>query len=234
MRGSFARRKRTENGLLGASACLLLGIVAHVAGGGRLPGPAALGGLFAVLTILVVALFHTRVGRHVESMVSVFAALQLALHLALDRLSEPARAGAAQHHHAAAPRAVPRAGDGPAVPPDAPRYAVDRDVGPGVLPTPEGAGAATVAGDLPSCVCTVMTLTHALATFGTALLLIHGDRNLRRLATLVVRRLILPVLRCPAPRRPAPPISSAPVPRLRGVLLARCVPGRGPPAVAGA
>ncbi|MFG2819831.1 hypothetical protein ACGFX4_10435 [Kitasatospora sp. NPDC048365] len=231
MRGSQAWRERTENGLLGASACLLLGMVAHVAAGGRLPGPVALIGLLAVLTAVAVPLFHARIRRRFELVVSVLAALQFTLHLALDRLSGPGHgtAGPAVHQHTSAAPAYLCTHDGLAVVPDD----LDIGFGPGMLPAPADGGADThAAAGMPAGMGLLMTLTHALATFGTALLLVHGDRILRRLAALVVRRLVLPVLRCPAPRWPAPPVVSAPVPRLRGVLLARCVPRRGPPAVA--
>ncbi|MFC6987076.1 hypothetical protein [Streptomyces cirratus] len=74
-----------------------------------------------------------------------------------------------------------------------------------------------------------MTLAHGLATLGTALCVIFGERILRRLAALLLPSLspgALPAL--PAvPERPrlAP---AQPAARRFGVLLARTCPRRGP------
>lgn len=78
-----------------------------------------------------------------------------------------------------------------------------------------------------------MSLAHAAATLGTALCVIHGERVLRRLATLLLPR---PGLRqgpsplpCLPRSRPAPPG----VVRIRfGALLARSRHRRGPPSAA--
>jgi hypothetical protein len=76
-----------------------------------------------------------------------------------------------------------------------------------------------------------MTAAHALATLGAALCVLHGDRVLRRLAALLLPRLVLIALTaCPLPSaRRTPPPSTAGHVRLR-VLLTRCRPRRGPPA----
>ncbi|WP_199882053.1 hypothetical protein [Streptomyces sp. CB03911] len=240
MRTPESRRERTRTGLLGASASLLLGMVAHVTAGGDLPGPGVLGGLFAALLAVGVLLPGTRDRRSFRSTVSVLAAAQFALHLALDRLSMPARhaalTSASATDHVPATGAFLCTSDGLSVVPDAMQMPADMDMGfgPGVIPGPVGGAvdAATVAGPMPHGMGWAMTAAHALATFGTAVFLLHGDRVLRRLATLVVRRLILPLLRCPAPERPRVPACDAPSVRLHAVLLARCVPRRGPPTAA--
>ncbi|MFD0260603.1 hypothetical protein ACFVH7_20340 [Kitasatospora indigofera] len=240
MRTPESRRERARTGLLGASASLLLGMVAHVTAGGDLPGPGVLCGLFAALLAVGVLLPGARDGRSFRSTVSALAAAQFALHLALDRLSMPAApaapAGVSGPGHAAATVAFLCTSDGLSVVPDTMQMPADMDMGlgPGVLPDPAGGAvdAAAMAGPMPHGMGWAMTAAHALATFGTAVFLLHGDRVLRRLAALVVRRLILPLLRCPAPRRPSVPVRDAPSVRPHAVLLARCEPRRGPPAVA--
>ncbi|WP_407916119.1 hypothetical protein [Kitasatospora sp. NE20-6] len=240
MRTPESRRERTCTGLLGASASLLLGMVAHVMAGGDLPGPGVLCGLFAALLAVGVMLPGTRDRRSFRSTVSVLATAQFALHLALDRLSMPAHPTAltttSASGHGAATGTYLCTSDGLSVVPDTMQMPPDMDMGfgPGVMPDPAGGAldAAGTAGPMPHGMGWAMTVAHALATFGTAVFLLHGDRVLRRLAALVVRRLILPLLRCPVPQQPSAPVRGAPAVRLHAVLLARCVPGRGPPTVA--
>ncbi|AJE84889.1 hypothetical protein SLNWT_4513 [Streptomyces albus] len=80
---------------------------------------------------------------------------------------------------------------------------------------------------------TGMTLAHALATLASVACVLYGERLLRRLAALVLARL----LRLVVPPLPAPPPRvhrRFPAPRGArfGVLLARSCPRRGPPPAA--
>lgn len=206
--------KRTSKVLLCASACLFLGAVSHVAAGGQLPGPGGLGLLFAGLTVLGVVLFGGR-RRRFDATTLALGGTQFGLHLALHRLSllphgegphtmapAPSSIG---HHSMAGHTAATHAGMNAAELPHA------------------GAGHALTA---------TMTLAHALATLGTALCVVYGERILRRLAALVLPRSPLTVLAPlplpPEPRLPAPPVAD----HVRhGVLLSRSRPRRGPPLV---
>ncbi|WP_435186722.1 hypothetical protein [Streptomyces sp. bgisy126] len=80
-----------------------------------------------------------------------------------------------------------------------------------------------------------MTSAHALATLGTALCVIYGERVLRHLATLVLPRLdfsaLEPVPVRPEDRMPVPPADGH---VHVGALLARSHPRRGPPLVTSA
>ncbi|WP_260610357.1 hypothetical protein [Streptomyces sp. WAC06614] len=170
--------------------------------------------MFAGLAVLGTVLFGGR-RRHFDVTTLVLGATQFALHLAFHHLSmpdgSPSPAVAAMHarmtdHHSMAGHASgAHAGMNMAVMADA------------------GSGHAMTAG---------MTLAHALATVGTALCLVYGERILRRLAALVLPRFrfaapsSVPV---PTERRLPPPPSPGHV-RL-GVLLARSRPRRGPPLV---
>ncbi|WP_223837661.1 hypothetical protein [Streptomyces venezuelae] len=205
--GSWPRRTRW--GLPGAAACLVLGAVGHVAAGGSLPSPAALAGIFAVLTVLCATLFgNRRIGFSTTTM--VMGGTQFALHLAFHTL--------AAGHSTAAHRSTGHhsmAGHG---------LAVHGGMAPAATMDP---AAMAQAGHTMS---PAMTAAHALATIGTALCVVHGERLLRHLAALLT-----PVRPPAAPHRtPAaavlPPLHVSPplTPRF-GVLLARSRPRRGPP-----
>ncbi|MEU8892578.1 hypothetical protein [Streptomyces sp. NPDC048442] len=207
-RGSWPRRAR--GGLLCASACLSLGALSHVAAGGSLPGPGPLGLLFAALTALGTVLFGSRRYRF-DVVTLILGGTQFALHLAFHRLTmgsphghPPSPAGGGgTMHHAMAGR-------------------------------PAGMGAAeTVAPGAGHSMGTAMTAAHALATLGTALCVIHGERVLRRLAALALPRLVTTAVPAAPPVLPElPPLPPSTDGCLRfGVLLARSCPRRGPPRV---
>ncbi|MFJ2595192.1 hypothetical protein [Streptomyces erythrochromogenes] len=209
MRGPGHWLRRTRTGLLGASACLLLGAASHSAAGGRLPDAAGMGLLFAALTVLCTVLFGAR-RRRFDVTTLVLGATQFGLHLAFHTLSMAGTAGQAtahapQAHHAMAGHmAGAHAGMDPA--------AVS---GGGHVMSP------------------AMTLAHALATLGTSVCVIYGERVLRHLVALLAPALPLtaaPALATP-PERPRPPYV-APLPARFGALLARACPRRGPPVTA--
>ncbi|MFC9325627.1 hypothetical protein [Kitasatospora sp. NPDC057015] len=228
--------ERTSRGLLCASACLLLGVVAHVAGGGALPGPGALVGLFAAVAVLGTILLDGRGRRRFDVTVSVLAAVQFALHLALEHLSMrmgTVAVGSGTRHdgHQGGGEALSGAHAAMRMP-----AGMDMGPGPGVIPAVPTTGTPTdgLAGPMAHGMGSAMTVAHALATFGAALCVLHGDRLLRRLAALVVRRLVvsLSLSHRPLPTRGGVPARSVPVAPAHGVLLVRCVPRRGPPVAA--
>ncbi|MCX5206233.1 hypothetical protein OG897_33115 [Streptomyces sp. NBC_00237] len=206
--GSWLRR--TRGGLACASACLLLGALSHVAAGGILPGPGPLGVLFVALALLGSALFGERRYRF-DIVTLTLGGTQFVLHLAFHRLTMPDPDRRAPHmadgggpaHHAMGGH---HAG---AMSAEAASHSAGHSMG------------------------VAMTAAHALATLGTALCVIHGERVLRRLATLVLPRCLLAVF--PVARPVPPEISPTPPPaavRVRfGVLLASSCLRRGPPRV---
>ncbi|MFI1172802.1 hypothetical protein [Streptomyces melanogenes] len=219
MHGPDSWLRRASKGLLCASVCLLLGAVSHVAAGGRLPGPGGLGLVFAALTVVGTVLFGGR-RRRFDVTTLALGATQFGLHLAFHHLSmsdgshSPAMTampGSAAEHHAM------------------PSHAPGAHAGMGMAGMDmsgmahAGSGHAMTAG---------MTLAHAVATLGTALCVIYGERILRRLAALVLPRLRFaapPSLPVPPKRQLPPPYAPGHV-RL-GVLFTRCRPRRGPPPV---
>ncbi|MEU0405110.1 hypothetical protein ABZ318_33845 [Streptomyces sp. NPDC006197] len=206
MHGRGSWLTRTSKGLLCASACLFLGAVSHVAAGGSLPDARDLGVVFAGLTLLGTALFGGR-RRRFDVTTAVLGTTQFGLHLVLHRLSmSPITAGEDRHamagHH------------------------------PGLHAHLHMQMAETAQSSSAHTMTAPMTAAHALATLGTALCVVHGERVLLRLAALLLSRLGLAGLAlCPVPpaRRAPAPFTAGHV-RLR-VLLARCRPRRGPPLV---
>lgn len=207
--------RRASKGLLCASVCLLLGAVSHVAAGGRLPGPGGLALVFAALTLVGTVLFGGR-RRRFDVTTLALGATQFGLHLAFHHLS------------------MSDGGPSPAMPVGSTGQHVMTGHTPGAhagmdmaAMAHSGPGHAMTAGMTSG-----MTLAHAVATLGTALCVVYGERILRRLAALVLPRLpwaapsSLPV---PSKRQLPPPDATAPV-RL-GVLFTRCRPRRGPPLV---
>jgi hypothetical protein len=198
---------RTSRGLLCASASLFLGALSHVAAGGSLPGARGLVLLFAALTVLGTALFGGR-RRHFGVTTLVLGAAQFGLHLAFHRLSMiPSGAAAGQHS--------PPGHHGAA---HAPMHPVET--------AHAGSGHSMTA---------AMTSAHALATLGTALCVVYGERVLRHLAALVLPRLDLSAFE----QTPVPPEGRMPFPPTDdhvhvGMLLARSHPRRGPPLVTSA
>ncbi|MFI8913038.1 hypothetical protein ACIGW4_15695 [Streptomyces sp. NPDC053513] len=166
--------------------------------------------VFTGLTLLGTVLFGGR-RRRFDVTVLTLGATQFALHLVFHRMTMPSADGsghgamATGHHH----------GTGMTMPADM------------AMPADMGAAGPGHAMNAP------MTSAHALATLGTALCVIYGERILRRLAALLLPRLPLlaPAGSCPAPPegRPPAPFTAGHV-RL-GVLLTRCRPRRGPPPV---
>ncbi|MFF0558571.1 hypothetical protein [Streptomyces sp. NPDC004266] len=217
MGGRDSWPRRTSRGLLCASASLSLGAAGHVAAGGSLPGARGLATVLIGLTVLGTALSGGRRRRRFDVSVLALGATQFALHLVFHRLTMPPAGGSGHgamtggHHH----------GAGMAM---SARMAMPADT---VMPADTGASGSGHG------MTASMTSGHALATLGTALCVIHGERVLRRLAVLLLTRLPLAV---PVRSRPAPPAGRPPAPftaghvRL-GVLLARCCPRRGPPPV---
>ncbi|MEU2828881.1 hypothetical protein ABZ667_09490 [Streptomyces lavendulae] len=187
--------------------------MSHVAAGGQLPGAASMGGLFAVLSIACGLLLGGR-PRRFETTTIALGSVQFSLHFAFHSLSaghadEPGMSSGQPAHHSMA--GMGRAGHA-------------SSVHPGMDP----AGTAHAGHSMTP----AMTLAHALATLGTALCVIYGERILRRLAALLLHSLrpgALPAL--PAvPERPQLAPTAPLAPRL-GVLLALACPRRGPPPV---
>ncbi|WP_245727743.1 hypothetical protein [Streptomyces vietnamensis] len=201
--------RRTSRGLLCASAGMCLGAISHVAAGGSLPGVRGLLFLFTALTVLGTVLLGGR-RRRFDVTTLVLGASQFGLHLAFHQLSMiPSGAAAGQH-------AVPgHHGDAHAH-----------------MHPAEMAHAGAGSGHSMTA---AMTSAHALATLGTALCVIYGERVLRHLAALVLPRLDFSALG----QVPVPPERRMPVPPTDGhvhvgVLLARSHPRRGPPLVTSA
>lgn len=200
---------RAGRGLLGASACLLLGALSHVSAGGRLPGAGALGLLFAALAVQGTLLFGGG-RRRFDVTALVLGGTQFSLHLALHHLSMPdggsrsMPAGHAAHHM--------------------PGHMTGRHMG---MAEADMASTGAVLPMTPA-----MTVAHAVATLGTALCVIYGERVLRRLAALVVPDICF---RSPLPLPVTPRLRPMPAPVGHprfGVLLARSLPRRGPPPAA--
>ncbi|MCW7987437.1 hypothetical protein XF35_19860 [Streptomyces platensis subsp. clarensis] len=202
--------RRTRRGLLCACACLLLGAVSHVAAGGRLPGAGALGLLFAALTAQGTLLIGGS-RRRFDVMTLVLGGTQFSLHLAFHHLSTLDSGG----------YALP---PGHTVP-----HMADHPTGPHVGMAPMNMASAGDGLGTGHAMTAAMTWAHAVATLGTALCVMYGERVLRRLAALVVpdiccdSRLSVPF---------TPPLRHVPRAAVRtgiGVLLARSRPRRGPP-----
>ncbi|MFI8520110.1 hypothetical protein ACIGEZ_20115 [Streptomyces sp. NPDC085481] len=208
MRGPGSWLRRTRAGLLGASACLLLGAAGHVAAGGRLPGTTGLVGLFAVLAVVCGALSALRRHRFAAT-VLVLGLAQSVLHLVLHIM-------AGGHGDATATPGGMHMG----------RMEHMEHMGhAGHHGVPAGPGASGHSMD-PG-----MTLAHTLAALGAAVCLIHGERVLGRLSRLLLPplpRAFVPATVPVPPERPAAePDRTLPMPR--GVLLARTRTRRGPP-----
>lgn len=196
---------RAIRGLVCALAGLLLGLLAHVLAEGHLPGPVALVFVLAVLTLVGVALAD--VERGFTFIATVLGGAQLFLHLVFS-FGSPYSWAAAGGDSAGHPSGHGSTGDFPV-------------------------GGAAVGAEAPESTLSAwllgMTLGHVLATLVTAALLAYGERALWRLTGLVVpllwsRLRIAPVA---VVARPCPePMALSP---LHEVLLARCVPRRGPP-----
>ncbi|TVL91182.1 hypothetical protein [Streptomyces sp. SAJ15] len=232
--GSWLSRAR--RGLLCACVCLLLAMAGHGAAGGHLPGVGALLVVLAVLTVVGTAAFGVRRPRFDVSVLLVGGA-QFALHLALHFLSSarlgghvahggphgPGGAGPSGPHHTSARLAPAHRPSGQLdwlAPPDLGRPGLANATGRGV----ETAGAA--AHSMPA----AMTAAHALATLGTAVCLVYGERVLRRLVSLLfsgLRRVDPEVAVVPAP--PRSPLAARDLFPPFGVLLVRSLPLRGPP-----
>ncbi|MGW7418122.1 hypothetical protein [Streptomyces sp. NPDC054863] len=207
-RGSWQRRAR--GGLLCASACLSLGALSHVAAGGSLPGPGPLGMLFAALALLGTVLFGNRRYRF-DVVTLILGGTQFALHLAFHHLTM-------------------RSPDGRPPSPADGSHAMHHAMAGGHA----GTGAAEmVAPGAGHAMGTAMTAAHALATLGTALCVIHGERVLHRSAALALPRFLpaaVPTAPPVLPELPPPPPSTTGR-VLFGALLARSRPRRGPPRV---
>ncbi|MGX2993002.1 hypothetical protein JNUCC64_01700 [Streptomyces sp. JNUCC 64] len=204
MRGPGSWLRRPWTGLLGASACLLLGAAGHTGAGGTLPGPVALAGIFLVLVVLCGTLSTVR-RRHPGKTVLALVVAQAALHPVFHLLS-----------------AAPAAPAGPAPG----RVTGPHAVGPHPAGYPAGAdGHLTHFG---------MPLAHALAALGGVLTLFHCDRVLARLAVLLRRPVRPPATVTVVPSRSVRQwvVGAAPPAPLFGVLLARLRPRRGPPVTA--
>ncbi|MEU8519451.1 hypothetical protein [Streptomyces sp. NPDC048577] len=202
MRGPGNWLRRTWAGLLGSSACLLLGAAGHVAAGGRLPGATALAGLFAVPAVVCGALSAMRRHRFAATVVTLGLA-QSVLHLVFHAMT-------GGHGDATTSPGGER---------------VEHMGHPGHHGMPAGPGASGHSVD------TGMTLAHTLAALGAAVFLIHGERVLGRLSRLLLPplpRAFAPVTVPVLPERPgAEPDDTLPAPR--GALLARARSRRGPP-----
>lgn len=201
--------KRTRKGLLWASASMLLGSTSHVAAGGQLPDVRGLVAVFAALATLGVAVIGGR--RHRFDVATLMLGVtQFALHLVLHRLSMSGGAGRGM---------TPR---------QAGHHAGTVGMSDGSMDM--GAARDVVTGQSMTL---GMTAAHALATVGSALCVVHGERILRRLAALIrpaLRWASLP----PHPGsadRPPPSFPTTTLPSRFGVLLARTRPLRGPPQV---
>ncbi|SEE06545.1 hypothetical protein SAMN05428939_7216 [Streptomyces sp. TLI_105] len=179
--------------------------------------------VFVGLTLVGTALFGGRRRRRFDVSVLVLGATQFAQHLVFHRLTMPPADGSghgvtADGHHHGAGMAMSTHGAVPMHMPMPTHMTMPADMG------AAGSGHGTTAS---------MTSGHALATLGTALCVIYGERVLRRLAALLLPGLPLlaPAAFCPVTPegRPPAPFTAGHV-RLR-VLLARCRPRRGPPPV---
>lgn len=209
MREPGNRLRRTRAGLLGASTCLLLGAVGHVAAGGRLPGATGLAGLFAVLTVLCGAL-SAPLRHRFATVVLALGLGQGALHLVFHAMD---------------------AGTGhPAVMPHGTR--MEHMASTGHQNGPAGPGAAGHSMDMDMDMDMGMASAHTLAALGAAVCLIHGERVLARVSGLFLRPLLRAFVAATAAVLPRV-LTRAPVPLTlpapHGTLLARAVCRRGPP-----
>ncbi|MFG2288197.1 hypothetical protein ACGFOU_19310 [Streptomyces sp. NPDC048595] len=188
--------------------------MSHIAAGGRLPGAGALGLVLAVLTVQGVLLFGGE-RRRFDVLALVLGGTQFSLHLAFHRLSMPDGGGCSMPlGHAGHSMASHLTGPGTGM----------------SMPDMAGAGDGIKAGHSMTA---AMTLAHAVATLGTALCVIYGERVLRRLAALLAA-MVVPDIRFGSslPLPFAPRLRPTPAAAARtgfGVLLARSRPRRGPP-----
>ncbi|MFD3516370.1 hypothetical protein [Streptomyces sp. NPDC058657] len=241
------RLTRARGGLLCASACLSLGALSHVAAGGSLPGPGTLGLLFAVVTVLGAALFGNRRLRF-DVLTLILGGTQFVLHLAFHHLAmrnpvghppSPAGAGHAATGGHAGTGAAEILAHGAHLTTSASHV---RDAG-HVREVGHAMGAGHVLGaghamgaehaiSAEHAMGAAMTSAHALATLGTALSVIHGERVLRRLAALALPRFLPTTAPTAPPLLPelSPPPAATGRPGF-GALLARSRPRRGPPRV---
>ncbi|MFJ4961343.1 hypothetical protein ACIP6P_02605 [Streptomyces sp. NPDC088729] len=200
--------RRTRAGLLGGSACLLLGALGHMAAGGRLPGFAGLLGLLAVLVAVCGALSALRRHRFAATALTLGLA-QGVLHLVLHAMTAGHGAAPAAHGaDAASPEHAESLGHaGHHGMSAGPQVASGHSMDPG------------------------MTWAHTLAALGAAVCLIHGERALKRLSALLVRPLRRAFVSATVPVPPecprAEPYDTLPAPH--GALLARARTRRGPP-----
>ncbi|MFC5889625.1 hypothetical protein RMN57_01280 [Kitasatospora sp. CM 4170] len=226
MRGPGGWLRRTRWGLIGALACLLPAAAGHVAAGEHLPGTGLLAVLLAALAVPGAALSGSRHRWRFEAVVTVLGLLQITLHHSFHRLAPPAHAEATLSGWLCGPA---HAGTDTGM-------AMGMGMGMGME---DMAGMPSDALGLPAAVGGhgtggSMAAWHTLATTASALCLIHGERVLRRLARPTVPPrfpLLVGLIGAPflVPERPLPP-SPAPARCAIGVLLARSLPRRGPPA----
>ena len=193
---------RHTTGLIG-SIIVALAAGGHLAGGGRLPEPAIVTALCAVVMIPVSVL--TRFRLSFPALAGLLGVGQPWLHWSFDALS------------AAAP--VRHSGPGGRRP-SGPR---PRRLAPGMLGPAMAAAAAVMDG--------AMFAAHAVATLGTALLLARGERALSALASWLRPLMQLPGPAAVLPVRvPGPRIANLTLPMDR---VGRRLPTRrGPPALA--
>jgi hypothetical protein len=204
---------RITRGLACALVNVVLGGTAHALAAGHPPG--LLVSVIAVCALGLVCGCLAESERGFAFIAAVLGGAQLFLHLAFSMASAPpsslswsghagSLAGHGGHHSLGASASIA-----------------------GVAGDAGSHGAGPVLGLSSS----AMLLGHVLATLGAAACLAYGERAMWRLARLVVpllwpllRLASVPILIAPS-RRP----QSLIVLPLRGVLLARCVPRRGPP-----
>lgn len=190
---------RVARGLVCALVGLVLGTYSHVLAEGHPPGVAAMVLAFAVLGLVGVALAECR--RGFAFIATVLGGGQLFLHLVFSASSAPSIVvQPGTGHHTTATAAVAS--------------------GHGTHAAADAVGAWS----------TAMAFGHIAVTLVAALCLAYGERAMWRVAGLVI-----PVLSWGHPR-PVPvgvfAVSARPEPvrqPLIEVLLARCVPRRGPP-----
>ncbi|MFB9378628.1 hypothetical protein ACFFKU_06705 [Kineococcus gynurae] len=182
-------------------AVVALASGAHLAGGGRLPGPVAWLALLVLVACASFTLTRRRLGR--RSLLAALTGGQLVLHTLFTVLAPDAvRLAAAGHHHVLV-LPDPAAGTMPLLP---------------LLPVPAGGTDLAMAG------------AHAAATVATALLLAHGEDVLwRTWAWLLPLVPSFRVLTLPVPGRPrSRPVAAEPA-RPRDAHPGRRARRRGPP-----
>lgn len=195
--------RRALRGLLCASTCLLVGAVSHIAAGGQLPGAQWLVTAFLALASLATATFERR-KRRFEGVALTLGGMQFALHLAFQYASVSSPGHTTPEGRMSGHHME--------------------------MMDPSSMWAGGIGHEAQHTMTAGMTLAHGLATVGTALCVIYGERVVRRLAAMVVPaicvrpRLSLPILSRPRVMGPSPV-----TPSRVGILLARSRPRRGPP-----